>query len=119
MFRTKTIAQLFLVAVFAMASYSCMTTNVIANQQTSSLDHESCQELSHYKYWWGLGKSDEIIVGTVASETKCPCINNSLASVAVESNFGDFLLNFITLGIVNHRTVSYKCSEVDEGEQEN
>ena len=119
MFRTKTIANLCIVAVFVMASNSCMTTNVIANQQTGSLDHENCQELSHWKYWWGLGKSDELIVGTVASETNCPCTTNSLASVAVESNFGDFLLNFITLGIVNHRTVTYKCTEVDEGEQEN
>ncbi|MDC7994045.1 Bor/Iss family lipoprotein [Altibacter sp. HG106] len=104
------------VAILMMCN-ACMSTQVIANYHSDTLDNEACHELSHWKYWWGIGGSDEVLVGPNSPDTDCPCANNAMASVEVKSSFGDFLLNFVTLGIVNHRTVSYKCAEVDEGEQ--
>lgn len=125
---TKKIFNLFLVIVFSISSIACVTTHVVANDHSSNISNEACQEVSQWKYWWGLGGPDEIRVGEVNSDTKCPCrdyklgakdVKSAMASVEVKNSFGDALLSLITLGIVNHRTVKFKCAEIDEGEQNN
>ena len=110
------IRTLGLVLVLACAS-SCMTTHVISNQHSDNIDGEECQTVSHWKYWWGIGGSDEILTGPDSTDTQCGCDGKAMASVKVKSSFGDFLLTAVTLGIVNHRTVSFECAEVDNGEQ--
>ncbi|MEL6811363.1 MAG: hypothetical protein AAFP76_08525 [Bacteroidota bacterium] len=96
---------------------SCMSTKVIGSQHSENLDNEECQTVSQWKYWWGIGGSDEILVEPDSPDTVCPCIDGKLASVEVNSSFGDFLLTLVTVGIVNHRTVHFECAEIDEGEQ--
>ncbi len=113
----RTLLRVSLIVLLLGCTTSCMTTHVISNQHSNNIDNEECQSVSHWKYWWGIGGSDEILVGPGSGDTVCPCANESMASVKVKSSFGDFLLTAITLGIVNHRTVSYECAEVDEGEQ--
>ncbi len=108
----------YLLVLFVFMSFSsCMSTKVVGNYHSDNIDNEECQTVSQWKYWWGLGGSDEILVQADSDDTKCPCPNNALASVEVNSSFGDFLLTLVTLGVVNHRTVSYECAEIDEGEQ--
>ena len=107
----------FLIVIFVAINFSsCMSTQVVANHHSDGLDNEECQTVAHWKYWWGIGGSDEILLQPGSPDTVCPCESEAMASVVVKSSFGDFLLSFITLGIVNHRTISYQCAEVDEGE---
>lgn len=105
----------FILIVMVFAS-SCITTEVIGSYHSDNLDGEECQQVSHWKYWWGIGGSDEIFVGPDSTDTVCPCEDGKLASTEVKSSFGDFLLTFVTVGIVNHRTVSFECAESDDGE---
>jgi hypothetical protein len=108
----------YLLGIFVLVSISsCMSTKVIGSHHSDDLDNEECQKISHWKYWWGIGGSDEILVQADSEDTECPCVSNAIASIEVKSSLGDFLLNLITIGIVNHRTVSYECAETDEGEQ--
>jgi len=115
--RIQRLLPIMLVFLVLHSTTSCMSTKVIASQHSDDLDSEECQTISHWKYWWGIGGSDEIIVQPGSEDTKCPCENNALASVEVKSSLGDFLLNLLTLGIVNHREIKYECAETDEGEQ--
>ena len=94
-----------------------MSTKVIASQHSDNLDNEECQTISHWKYWWGIGGSDEILVEPGSDDTQCNCENSALASVEVKSSFGDFLLTLLTAGSVNHRKITFECTEIDEGEQ--
>lgn len=95
-----------------------MTTKVIGSNHSDNLDNEECLSLSHWKYWWGIGGSDELVVQEGSQDTTCPCVTNGMASVEVKRSFGDFMLTLVTLGIVSHRTVNYECAETDDGEQE-
>ena len=114
----RTLLRVSLIVLLLGCTTSCITTHVISNQHSDNIDNEECQSVSHWKYWWGLGGPDEILVGPNSEDTVCPCTNKAMASVKVKSSFGDYLLTAITLGIVNHRTVSFECAEVDNGEQE-
>lgn len=108
----------FVLLIFLMSvATSCMSTKVIANFHSADADNEQCQTIQHWKYWWGIGGSDEIVVEPGSDDTQCPCPNKAIASVEVHRSFGDFALTLLTLGIVNHVTVTYECAEVDNGEQ--
>ena len=113
----KKLKRFALIFLLSIGMTSCMSTKVIGDYHGDDLDNEECQTLSHWKYWWGIGGSDEILVGSDSKDTVCPCEDDSISAVEVKSSFWDFLLTVVTVGIVNHRTVSYKCTEVDEGEQ--
>lgn len=110
---------LILIAVLfsVLTNSSCMSTEIIANNHSENLDNEPCQTLSHWKYLWGFVGSDELFVGPNSTDTECACPNEAMASVEVKQSFGDFVLSLITIGIVNHRKVIYKCTESDDGEQ--
>lgn len=115
--RLRRLVLSVLVSLVLLCGSSCMSTKVIASQHSDDLDHEECQTISHWKYWWGIGGSDEILVEPGSDDTKCNCENSALASVEVKSSFGDFLLTLLTAGIVNHRKITFECAETDEGEQ--
>ncbi|MDH7444692.1 Bor/Iss family lipoprotein [Aquimarina sp. 2201CG14-23] len=114
----RKLKQYMLVLFVLIGMSSCMSTKVIGSYHSNTLDNEECQTVSHWKYWWGIGGTDEILVQTESKDTECYCENNALASVEVRSSFGDFLLTLVTLGMVNHRTIKYECAETDEGEQQ-
>lgn len=97
--------------------FSRVSTKVVVSYHSNNLDNEQCLQVSHWKYWWGIGRPDEILVGPGSNDTACPCLNGSLASVEVSRSLGDFLLSLITLGIVIHRRIKYECTESSDGEQ--
>ena len=42
--------------------------------------------------------------------TVCPCHEKAMTWVETKTSLGDYVLSLVTLGIVNHRTVSYGCA---------
>ncbi|MBZ9728678.1 hypothetical protein LB467_03180 [Salegentibacter sp. JZCK2] len=110
--------KIFLVAIalsFTTLSTSCVSTRVEASPYQDTFENLECQSQSSWSYWWGL-KQKRIDVNPGTEGVICPCAESSLSWVGVKSSLTDLLLSLATVGIVNHRTVTYGCSRPSNGE---
>lgn len=94
---------------------SCVTTRVEASPYQDSAVNIECQKQSSWSYFWGL-KQKRVNANPEVEGAVCPCRNQAMTWVVTKSSFGDFLLSLVTLGAVNHRTVSYGCAREQDGE---
>jgi len=94
---------------------SCVSTRVEANPYQDSAENIECQTKASWSYWWGL-KQKTVSANPEIEGTICPCRDKAMSWTVTKTSFGDSLLNLITLGIVNHRTVSYGCSRPTDGD---
>ena len=94
---------------------SCVTTRVEANPYQDSAVNIECQRQSSWSYFWGL-KQQRVNANPEVEGAVCPCREKAMTWVVTKSSFGDFLLSLVTLGAVNHRTVSYGCAREQDGD---
>lgn len=94
---------------------SCVSTRVEANPYQDSAVNIECQKKSSWSYFWGL-KQKRVNANPEVEDAVCPCREKAMAWVETKSSFGDFLLSLVTLGTVNHRTVTYGCARPQGGE---
>lgn len=94
---------------------SCVSTRVEASPYQDSVENLECRKESSWSYYWGL-KQKRIDANPEVAGNDCPCREGALSWVVVKSSFTDFLLSFVTLGIANHRTVTYGCARPQNGE---
>ena len=115
----KSLFILFLYLLpLAFAASSCVSTRVEANPYQDSVENLECQKKSSWSYWWGVapGSTKMVSANPEIAGTECPCTEKSMSWVVVKTSFTDVLLSMVTLGIVNHRTVSYGCARPQGGE---
>ena len=94
---------------------SCVTTRVEASPYQDSAVNIECQKQSSWSYFWGL-KQKRVNANPEVEGAVCPCRNKAMTWVVTKSSFGDFLISLVTLGAVNHRTVSYGCARDQDGD---
>lgn len=94
---------------------SCVTTRVEANPYQDSAVNIECQKQSSWSYFWGL-KQKRVNANPEVKDAVCPCREKAMSWVETKSSLGDFLLSLVTVGIVNHRTVTYGCARAQNGE---
>ena len=105
---------LLIVMMLASAS-SCVSTRVEASPYQDTAVNIECQTKSSWSYFWGL-KQKRVDANPEVAGTVCPCAEGAMTWVVVKTSFGDHLLSLITLGTVNHRTVSYGCARPQNGD---
>jgi len=98
-----------------MISVSCVSTRVEASPYQDSVENLDCRSKCNWSYWWGLYQKP-VSANPEIKDTVCPCDEGAMSWVVVKTSFGDLLLSLVTLGTVNHRTVSYGCSRPQNGE---
>ncbi|WP_086476312.1 MULTISPECIES: hypothetical protein [Arenibacter] len=96
-------------------STSCVSTRVEASPYQDSVENLECRKESSWSYYWGL-KQKRVDANPEVAGNPCPCREGALSWVVVKTSFTDFLLSSITLGIVNHRTVTYGCARPTDGD---
>ncbi len=101
--------------LFLSITSSCVTTRVEANPYQDSAVNIECQRQSSWSYFWGL-KQQRVNANPEVEGAVCPCRGKAMSWVVTKSSFGDFLLSLVTLGTVNHRTVSYGCAREQDGD---
>jgi len=89
---------------------SCVSTRVEASPYQDSVENLECRKESSWSYYWGLKQKRVDANPEVAGPDECPCREGALSWVVVKTSFTDFLLSAATLGIANHRTVTYGCA---------
>lgn len=94
---------------------SCVSTRVEASPYQDTFENLECQSHPSWSYWWGL-KQKRVDVNPGTEGVVCPCAESSMSWVVVKTSLTDFLLSLATVGIVNHRTVTYGCSRPSNGE---
>ncbi|RMB57591.1 hypothetical protein EAX61_10760 [Dokdonia sinensis] len=94
---------------------SCVSTRVEANPYQDSAENIACQKESSWSYFWGL-KQKMVSANPEIPDTTCPCAEKAMSWVVTKSSFGDFMLSLVTLGTVNHRTVTYGCARPRDGD---
>lgn len=103
-------------ALFLLSSItSCVSTRVEANPYQDGAVNIACQKKSSWSYFWGL-KQKTVSANPEIEGTECPCRNKAMTWVQTKSSLGDFLLSLVTVGTVNHRTVTYGCARDQEGD---
>ena len=112
---TRHLKFVFLILLPMLLPISCVTTRVEASPYQDSVENLECRKASSWSYYWGL-KQKRIDANPEVAGNECPCREGALSWVVVKTSFTDFLLSSVTLGIVNHRTVTYGCARPDEGE---
>ena len=110
----KTIASKYAIYVLSLlfimsASTSCVSTYVEANPYDDSAVNLPCKTKSSWSYFWGL-KQKTVSANPEIAGTECACAEKAMTWVRSKTSFWDFGLSLITLGTVNHRTVSYGCA---------
>lgn len=100
----------------ALLSTSCVSTRVEASPYQDSVENLECRKSSSWSYYWGL-KQKRVDANPEVEGNICPCREGALSWVVVKSNFSDFLLSTVTLGIVNHRTVTYGCARPQQTDE--
>ncbi|GAB5472440.1 MAG: hypothetical protein Mars2KO_05390 [Maribacter sp.] len=105
----------FLVLIVTFSTTSCVSTRVEASPYQDSVENLECQKESSWSYLWGLNQK-RIDVNPEVAGNDCPCHEGAMSWVVVKSSFTDSLLGLITLGIVNHRTVTYGCARPQGGD---
>ena len=98
-----------------LAQSACVSTRIEASPYQDSVENLECQKESSWSYFWGLNQ-ERIDVNPETSGNQCPCDEESLSWVVVKSSFTDYLLGLVTLGTVNHRTITYGCSRPQDGD---
>ncbi len=98
-----------------MGNSSCVSTRVEASPYQDSVQNLECQTKQDWSYFWGL-KTKRVEANPETEGTVCPCREGALSWVVVKTSLPDFLLSMATLGVVNHRKVSYGCSRPRDGE---
>lgn len=106
---------LVLVISFSALSTSCVSTRVEASPYQDSIENLECRTQPSWSYWWSL-KQKPVDANPETQGNVCPCREGALSWVVVKTSFTDYLLSLVSLGIVNHRTVSYGCSRPQNGE---
>lgn len=94
---------------------SCVSTRVEASPYQDTAVNIACQKESNWSYFWGL-KQKMVSANPDIPETECPCAEKAMSWVETKSSFGDFMLSLVTLGTVNHRTVTYGCARPQDGD---
>jgi len=89
---------------------SCVSTRIEASPYQDSVENLECRKESSWSYYWGLKQKRIDANPEVSGPEQCPCREGALSWVVVKSSFTDFLFSAVTLGIVNHRTVTYGCA---------
>lgn len=113
--RTVKVFLVVITVCLSMLGTSCVSTRVEASPYQDTFENLECQSRHSWSYWWGL-KQKRVDVNPETEGVICPCAEGSLSWVVVKSSFTDFLLSLATVGIVNHRTVTYGCSRPSNGE---
>ncbi|WP_299213950.1 hypothetical protein [uncultured Dokdonia sp.] len=108
---TYIIGTLLLLSITA----SCVSTRVEANPYQDSAVNIECQKQNSWSYFWGL-KQKRVNANPEVEGAVCPCREKAMSWVETKSSLGDFLLSLVTVGIVNHRTVTYGCARAQDGE---
>ena len=108
-------SALFLISIISLSA--CVSTRVEASPYQDSVENLECRKDSNWSYYWGL-KQKRIDANPEVTGTDCPCRESGLSWVVVNTSFTDFLLSSVTLGIVNHRTVTYGCARPQDGDGE-
>lgn len=89
--------------------WGCVSTRIEASPYQDSVENLECRKESSWSYYWGL-KQKRIDANPEGAGNECPCREGALSWVVVKTSFTDFLLSAVTLGIANHRTVTYGCA---------
>ena len=105
------IFSLFLI----ITSSSCVSTRIEASPYQDSVENLECRKESSWSFYWGL-KQKRIDANPEVAGNVCPCREGALSWVVVKTSFTDFLLSSVTLGIANHRTVTYGCARAQNAE---
>ena len=111
---TRHLNFFFLLSMPVLFSVSCVSTRVEASPYQDSVENLGCRKESSWSYYWGL-KQKRVDANPEVAGNTCPCREGALSWVVVKSSFTDFLLSSVTLGIVNHRTVTYGCARPPGG----
>ena len=114
--RYKLVFAALLLFVFVIPS-ACVSTRIEASPYQDSVENLECRKESSWSYLWGLNQK-RIDANPEVAGNGCPCREGALSWVVVNTSFTDFLLSSVTLGIVNHRTVTYGCARAQGGEGE-
>jgi len=96
-------------------STSCVSTRVEASPYEDAVVNLECQKISSWSYFWGL-KQKRVDTNPEVLGSECPCSEQAMSWVETKSSLGDFVLSLVTLGAVNHRTVTYGCARPRDGE---
>jgi hypothetical protein len=108
------IYSLLIVFVFGTTS-SCVSTRVEANPYQDGAVNIPCQKKSSWSYFWGL-KQKTVSANPEIEGTECPCRNKAMTWVESKTSLGDFVVSLVTVGIINHRTITYGCARDQGGE---
>ncbi|MGB7393094.1 MAG: hypothetical protein WA913_01745 [Pricia sp.] len=111
-FRYAYVATIFVILI---STSSCVSTRVEASPYQDSVENLECRKESSWSYYWGL-KQKRVDANPEVAGNECPCREGALSWVVVKTSFTDFLLSSVTLGIANHRTVTYGCARPQNGE---
>lgn len=107
--KSQRMVGVILFVAVGLLSTSCVSTRVEASPYQDSVENLECQKESSWSYYWGL-KQKRVDANPEVEGTTCPCREGAFSWVVVKTSFTDFLLSAVTLGIANHRTVSYGCA---------
>ncbi len=105
----------FIAITALLLATSCVSTRVEASPYQDSAVNIACQKESSWSYFWGL-KQKMVSANPEVAGTECPCNERAMSWVVTKSSFGDFALSLVTLGTVNHRTVTYGCARPQNGD---
>ncbi|MEP0266256.1 hypothetical protein [Dokdonia sp.] len=106
----------FLLIVFVFSTtFSCVSTRVEANPYQDGAVNIACQKKSSWSYFWGL-KQKTVSANPEIEGTECPCRNKAMTWVESKTSLGDFVVSLVTVGIINHRTITYGCARDQGGE---
>ncbi len=105
----------FLLVLILSTTSSCVSTRVEASPYQDTAVNLECQEASSWSYFWGLSQK-RVDVNPEIAGNSCACDEGALSWVVVKSSFTDVLLGLVTLGTVNHRTVTYGCARPSDGD---
>lgn len=117
--KTRRLLRIFLFSLFITwiltTASSCVSTRVEANPYQDGAVNIECQTKGSWSYAWGLVQKT-VSANPEIEGTECPCRNKAMTWVETKTSLGDFALSLITIGIVNHRTVTYGCARGQGGE---
>ncbi|MFC4632568.1 hypothetical protein ACFO3O_01540 [Dokdonia ponticola] len=108
-------AHILVILLTLSITASCVSTRVEANPYQDSAVNIECQKKSSWSYWWGL-KQKRVNANPEVENAVCPCREKAMTWVETKTSLGDFVLSLVTLGAVNHRTVTYGCARPHDGD---
>ncbi|MEO1029948.1 MAG: hypothetical protein AAFX55_01005 [Bacteroidota bacterium] len=103
-------------ALLLISVTNCTSTRVVASNYGDTFAGNESYETDSWSYLWGMVKKDVSVEPDADDSDHAICDEGSLANVEVKTTFGGALLTIVTLGIVNHRKVSFACSRPSNGD---